>query len=240
MMYSVVIPAYNEERNISSTLKKTRRFMEEHDIDYEIIVVNDGSSDRTAGIVDEIIREKSTARIKMVNLGAKSGKGNAVRNGVKAALGDYIFFTDADLPYSVEAFSDAIACFRDKKADIIVGSRYSKGSAMEYGILRRIASRLFSNLVQLVLSFKIPDAQCGFKAFKKAIAKDLFEKLTITGFAFDDELLYMAKKRGLKILCIPVSMRKLDESSINLFLDSIKMIIDLFRIRVNDLKGRYS
>lgn len=239
MQVSLIIPAYNEEKRISSTLDAVSGFMREHFDNYEIIVIDDGSTDKTTDLVSEHI--KKDENIKLIPLRKNKGKGYAVKTGVRNSTGDYIFFTDADLPYSLDTILKGTKILSDKKTKLVIGSRdlYEHKHNIPYPIYRRLMSKTFSFFLNMVLGLGISDTQCGIKGFEKKAAKRIFEAITIEGFGFDVELLYIAKKYKYKICCIPVNLTYNKGSKINIVIDSIKMTWDVFNIKLNDLRGLY-
>lgn len=237
---SITLPAYNEQSLIAGTLASLDAFLAERFARYEIIVVDDGSSDQTA----EIVRRWQAgpgAQVHILVNDANYGKGYSIQRGMLQCTGQMIVFMDADLPYELEA----IVSFRQalqNGSDLAIGSRVLPGSHIE-GVpaLRFAAGQIFSWLVQALLFRGLPDTQCGFKAFTAQAARQIFPYLTITGFGFDVELLYLARKFGFKIQPVPVRMADdyRRDSRVRLVRDSLRMFLDLFRVRWNDLRGRY-
>jgi dolichyl-phosphate beta-glucosyltransferase len=237
---SVVLPAFNEENLIAGTLASLDAFLAHRFARYEIIVVDDGSSDQTAEIVKSW-RAAPTAQIHLLVNEGNMGKGYAIRRGVLASQAPVIIFMDADLPYRLEAIDLFLQALHNGY-DLAVGSRVLAGSHVE-GVprLRFIAGQVFSWLVQALLFRGLPDTQCGFKAFTARAASEIFPRLTIRGFGFDVEMLYLARKLGFRIQPVPVQMTETyrRDSRVRLLCDSLKMFLDLFRVRWNDLRGRY-
>jgi dolichyl-phosphate beta-glucosyltransferase len=238
MEISLVIPAYNEEKRITHTLQMVMPFMDKHFQSYEVIVVDDGSSDQTVSIVDGF----GHPNLHVSSLGQNMGKGMALKQGMLLAGGKYIFFMDADLPYPLESMNEALAVFYEKKADLVIGGRdlYQEKSDVPYPLSRKIASSAFSLFINSVLRLNIPDTQCGFKGFTRAATSAIFPQLTIQGFGFDFEMLFLARKYGCHIERIPVNLRHSGDSKVNIVKDSIKMAQDALQVRMNDWNGVYS
>lgn len=230
MKISVIIPAFNEEKNIKNTIFTLDKLLYENFTDYEIIVVNDGSNDRTKHILNEIF-----LNIHIINLNENHGKGYAIKQGIKYAGGDYIIFTDADLAYDVKN----IKLFEDKlkKSDIVIGVRNIKKDC--YSLKRRLYSNAFGYVTSLMLNEKI-DTQCGIKGFRKHCAKRIFPHIKTDGFAFDFEILYLAKKMKFSIDKINVVMNRQEKSSINFIKDPFFMLTDVLRVKMFDISGGYN
>jgi dolichyl-phosphate beta-glucosyltransferase len=225
---SIIIPGYNEERRIPTTLHSLVQFCADTFPSYEILFVDDGSTDRTW----EMIQAFRNPSIRAVRLPSNRGKGAAVKAGMLEARGDYRFFTDADLPYDLSAFSSAMAEFRNGPCQVVVGSRDLPGSTDRVGAghARRAASKIFSTLTGLALGTDIRDSQCGFKGFTARAAHTLFSHSRILGYAFDVEILLLARKHHLPVCRIPVTLVKDYDSKIHLPADGLRMIVDLVRI----------
>ncbi len=240
LVVSVVLPAFNEENLIAGTLASLDAFLAARFAHYEIIVVDDGSSDRTAEVIKSWHAGPGAVVRLLVNE-VNFGKGYAIRRGVLASQAPFVIFMDADLPYRLEAIDIFLQALQSG-SDLAIGSRVLAGSHVE-GVprLRFIAGQIFSWLVQALLFRGLPDTQCGFKAFTAAAAGQIFPRLTIDGFGFDVEMLYLARKFGFRIQPVPVQMTETyrRDSRVRLVRDSLKMFLDLFRVRWNDLRGRY-
>jgi dolichyl-phosphate beta-glucosyltransferase len=227
-MVSIIIPCYNEERRITTTLHSLVQFCSETFPRYEILLVDDGSTDRTW----EIIQDLRNPSIGPLRLRRNQGKGAAVRAGMLEARGEYRFFTDADLPYDLSAFLSAMAEFRKGPCQVVAGSRDLPGSADRVGAgrTRKSASRVFSTLTGLALGTDIRDSQCGFKGFTARASHALFSRSRIQGYAFDVEILVLARSLHLPVCRIPVTLVKDYYSKIRLPKDGLRMIADLVRI----------
>ncbi len=238
MELSLVIPAYNEEKRIKHTLEAVMPFMDNHFASYEVLVVDDGSTDGTVAVVEAL----GHPCLQVVSLKKNMGKGMALKHGMLLAKGKYIFFMDADLPYPLESITKALHVFYAKKADLVIGGRdlYQEQSDVPYPLSRKIASAVFSRFINAVLHLDIPDTQCGFKGFTKAATRVIFPQLTIQGFGFDFEMLFLARKYGYHIERIPVNLRHSVDSKVHIIRDSWKMFRDALQVRTNDWNGVYN
>ena len=195
MHLSFIIPAYNESRRIGDTLVKARDYFSRQGYDYEVIVVDDGSSDGTAGFV-----RRSFPDVHVIEYTPNQGKGHAVRTGMLAAQGDFRYFSDADGSTPVGEIEKLQARF-DDGADVVIGSRTLPDADVQVrqALYRQTMGRIFNVFVQLLAIKGFPDTQCGFKGFSRAAAADIFPRMTIKGFGFDAELLFIARKHGFRI-----------------------------------------
>jgi dolichyl-phosphate beta-glucosyltransferase len=236
---SIVVPAYNEEALIQSTLDGLRSYLLTRPERFEIVVVDDGSQDRTVALIKEW-RNSNDVLVKLLLNQTNRGKGFSVRCGVQESCGQFIVFMDADLPYELHAIEDFLQALRDGH-DLAVGSRILPESEVRgVSTIRYLAGRVFSWLEQSVLATGMADTQCGFKAFRSTAAKEIFRRLTIDGFGFDVEMIFVARK--LKYNIQPVAVQMIDRhraSRVHLFEDSVKMFINLFTIRLLNRQGKY-
>ncbi|MGA7615627.1 MAG: glycosyltransferase [Thermoanaerobaculia bacterium] len=228
---SLVIPAWNEGHEIQVTLAELTRYLRGTGLSYEVLVVDDGSTDDTAARVEEL--SATDASLRLLRLKRNSGKGAAVRRGVQEARGETIGFIDADLPYQLQNLGDAVTMVQSGTTDIAIGGRDLDESQADpsYPWLRKAMGRSFSLVVRTFLTPGIPDTQCGLKIFTAAAAKVLFAESRINGFGFDFEVLFLARKFGFRIERIPVSMSHRHESKVRLVRDSLRMLIDVIRVR---------
>jgi len=236
---SIVIPAYNEAKRISRTLETLRKYLEGTNWTAEVIVVNDGSSDETAAIV-ESYRDQWNA-LRLIENGRNRGKGFSVRNGALAAQGDVVLFTDADLSAPITEAPKLIDPIANEVCDVTFGSRAVDRSliGVHQSPFREISGRIFNLFVQGLIGLPFKDTQCGFKAFRRGAAEPVFERQTIMGFGFDPEILYVANKRGLRLREIPVRWDHAEGTKVRFLKDSCRMFLDLLQIRWNDLCGKY-
>jgi dolichyl-phosphate beta-glucosyltransferase len=233
---SVVIPAYNEERRLPATLERLQGYLSRQSFSYEILVVDNGSTDRTAAIVREFGRRVPAVRLAQTPI---RGKGVAVRTGMLRAAGQYRFFCDADLSMPVEEF-DRFYPPKLADADVAIASREAEGAhRFDEPPYRHFTGRFFSLAVKLLILRGFEDTQCGFKCFRGAAAEDLFSRQRFNGWSFDVEVLYLARRRGYRIREVPITWHYQSDSRIRLVNDSLRMLTDLLRIRWNGMRGIY-
>ncbi len=211
--FSVIIPAYNEEKTIEKAIAETQQVFEELGKSFEIIIVDDGSTDGTAYIVENLVGANIFLPLRLIKQSHNQGKGAAVKTGVMAALGEWILFLDADLAAHPSEIKKALPYLHD--LDIIIGSRRVAGAdiAERQPIYRHWLGRLFNYFIRIYLNLPYRDTQCGFKLFNQR-TRFLFEQLQSTGWVFDVELLYRARQAKLKIKEIPVTWRHGRESRV--------------------------
>jgi len=236
-MVSIVIPAFNEAARIGDSLQKVLAFVARAPFSAEVIVVDDGSSDATAAIV----RAASNATLRLINNRENHGKGYAIRQGVLNASGTYVLFSDADLSAPIEEAEKLLNFATQQNADVVVGSRAVDRRYIEkhQTAFREFGGILFNRMVRLILGLNISDTQCGFKLFRREPVRPLFEKQKVAGFGFDPELLFLAKRKGLRTIEVPVRWSHHEGSKIRPVRDGLRMLADLVRIRWNDLRGGY-
>jgi dolichyl-phosphate beta-glucosyltransferase len=223
---SLIIPAYNEEERIIPSLKKAEAYFESKDYSFEIIVVDDGSSDNTCKAALEF------DGIKVVRQSPNQGKGAAVRRGMLEAEGEYRLFADADFStpiYEVEKLIIAV----EKGADVAIGSRALNNNLIKehQPFYREFMGKTFNKLTQALVIKGIKDTQCGFKLFREKAALDIFKHAKVNHFGFDVEILFLAHKFGYKIAEIPVEWYNDERSKVNPIKDSYKMLRELFKIK---------
>jgi glycosyltransferase involved in cell wall biosynthesis len=235
---SLVIPAYNEQQMIAATLETLLQFLQMRFESFEILVVDDGSTDETVHVVRQF--SGTRPKVRLLEQGTNRGKGRAIQRGVQESLGEYILFMDADLPYDLAAVDVFMTALRSKY-DLAIGSRHMPGSRIQgVPLLRYITGQVFSLLVAALMFPGIRDTQCGLKGFRAEAARQIFKRVSIRKFGFDVEALYIARKHKYAILPIPVQMTGFrSDSRVRLLHDSSRMFIDLFTIRWNDLRGKY-
>ena len=229
---SVIIPAYNEAERIGSSLVAILNYLQAQTYTFELIVVDDGSRDKTIDVV------KSTPcaneKIRIVSYQPNRGKGYAIRQGVLASCGEYVLFMDADLSTPVAEIARALALSNDY--DIVIGSRALRNSqvVVYQPLYRRIGAKVFNVLRDGLVGAGIrrfKDTQCGFKLFRGDLARQIFSQAQVTGFMFDVEILYLALKWNLKIAELPVEWANVPGSKLRLFSDTRRMFQDLALIR---------
>jgi dolichyl-phosphate beta-glucosyltransferase len=227
MEISIVIPAYNEEERLPTTLRTIIDYFENLSKDYEIIVVDDGSQDNTAEIAQHF-----NPRVNVIKLPKNSGKGAAVREGISHAQGDFILFSDADLSTPITEFHKLQESL-ENGSHVAIGSRAIDSSLIKVHqpFYREFMGKTFNKIVRALVLRGIQDTQCGFKMFKNSVAKQIFSLAKIDGFGFDVEILYLAHKMNFKIAEIPVEWRNDTKSKISPVYDSLKMFFEILKIR---------
>src|SRR5579859_5715509 len=234
---SVVIPAFNEELRLPATLERIAAYLKDSRRDVEVLVVDDGSKDRTAAVAESFRSKIPTLRV--VPNGVNRGKGYSVRHGVQEARGRIVLFTDADLSAPIEEADklvDALQHF-----DVAIGSRAVNRSliTVHESPFREFAGIIFNRIVRVILRLPFVDTQCGFKAFQREKCKVIFEQQTIERFGFDPELLYLARHHELRIAEVAVRWSHSPATKVNMLRDSVQMFLDVVIIRWNSLRGRY-
>ena len=235
-MLSFVIPTYKGASILQKQLPSFIKYLNEKDILHEIIVVDDGSDDD--GQTQEVAEQLGCCFLANKN---NQGKGASVRKGVLAAKGEYICFTDVDIPFEFEDYRSFYNCLKDNNSDIVVGDRTLPGSTYftEISFKRKLGSDIFSAIVSKLFTAGLYDTQCGMKAFKKDVAQDLFSVSRINRFAFDVEIISIAVKRGYTVDRQPVKFRCNESKTVKVIQHGIGMLLDLFRIQFNHIVGRY-
>ena len=243
---SVIIPAYNEEPNFKKgALDQVSKYLSKQQYSWEVLVVDDGSEDSTAALCADFARKHNNFR---VIKNPHQGKAETVKAGVRQAKGEYILFTDFDQSTPISELEKLLPFFEE--FDIVIGSRQLPGAKREKEpIYRHLMGLVFNLLVQAIAVRGIWDTQAGFKCFKKDVAKILFEKLKVYGkgkkvkgalvTAFDVELLFIAKKHNYKIKEVPIIWHHEATTRVSPIKDSLRMLRDVLRIRLNDLRGVY-
>ena len=232
---TLVIPAYNEEFRLPKTLTDAAAYLDQWGIDYRVIVVDDGSKDNTAKLAAGYGDRFSTI------CQPNGGTGSAVQNGLLAATGRVVAFTDADLPYDLAALKAAYEIVSKGEADAVFGSRDMDDSAslVERQLLRTLASQVFRGIVTFLVSRQIRDTQCGLKIFSQSAARAIFSRSTVKGFAFDAEAVFLAHRLNLRLRKVPVTLINEYASTISLSRNAIPMLMDVVRVRWRAFNGRY-
>jgi dolichyl-phosphate beta-glucosyltransferase len=234
---SIVIPAYNEARRLPRTLQAWAEYLKEQQYVGEVVVADDGSRDETAAVVREY-GERDSA-IRLVALPVNQGKGGAVKAGMLAARGDYIFYVDADLNIAPEHVPRALR-YLEHDVDVVAGQRgLAEYAGNERSVGRLTAGALVQGLRRTIVLPTIRDTQCGFKGFRRPIAKAIFERTLIRSFAFDIEVLFLARQMRAVVMEMPVATEYRPESTYALRKHLVPMLSDIVRIRANHLRGRY-
>jgi dolichyl-phosphate beta-glucosyltransferase len=234
---SIIIPSFNEELRLPGSLERIASYIREKRPNTEVIVVDDGSTDRTREIAES--RREKIPQLRVLSNGTNRGKGFSVRHGSLEAQGGIILFTDADLSSPIEESEKLFVALQSH--DVAIGSRAVDRSLIEVheSLFREFAGIIFNRIVRVILRLPFVDTQCGFKAFRRERCHIIFEQQTIDRFGFDPELLYLARHHGLSIKEVPVRWAHSPATKVNMFRDSVQMFLDVFVIRWNALRGRY-
>lgn len=235
---SVVVPMYNEEKRIGASLERILACLGPKPYRWEVLPVDDGSTDGTREVVRRIAVGCPSEHIRLIEEEHR-GKGHVVRSGMLKARGEYILFTDADLSTPIEEV-DRFLAGAEQGYDIVIGSREAPG-ARRYGepFRRHLVGRVFNYLVRALAVKGFGDTQCGFKLFRRQAARALFPRQTIDRFSFDVEILYLAQKSGLRILELPVPWTYGPSSTMRVGQDGVRMGLDVLRVRYLAWRGRY-
>ncbi len=234
---SIIFPIFNESQRLYLATQDIKKFNEKKRIKkLEYIFVDDGSKDDSLQILATFIKKnkKSNINYKVLKIKNNTGKGNALKNGVKFCKNDWILTLDSDISVSISQINNwKKKKFLDKKNTIFFGSRNLLDSKMKYKLYRKILGILFSLFVNIFFSVNLKDTQCGFKLYRRKEAKLIFKNLKDQGFAHDIELILLAKKYNISITELPVNWTHRDNSKLNIFLDTFKMFYNLIKIKIN-------
>jgi len=232
---SIIIPAHNEENRLPKALEQVLGFLKKQSFSFEVIVVENGSTDDTLAIARKYAEEHAQVRV----LQSERGKGAAVRRGMLEAQGEYRFMCDADFSMPVEEMPKFIPpAFED--LEIAIASREAKGAVRHNEpYYRHLGGRGINLMIQMLILPGLNDTQCGFKCFRADVAEKLFNLQTLHGWSFDIELLYLARRHGYQINEIPVHWYHDTDTKVRAFHDAIRMIQDIFRVHVNAWCGIY-
>ena len=234
---SIIIPSFNEDQRLPDTLRKIAAYVRERRPNTEVIVVDDGSSDKTATVARSY--QARIPLLRVLSNGTNRGKGFSVRHGSLEARGNIILFTDADLSSPIEEGEKLLAGLTTH--DVAIGSRAVDRSLIEahQSAFRESAGIVFNRIVRIILRLPFVDTQCGFKAFRRERCRIIFEQQTIERFGFDPELLYLARHHGLSTIEVAVRWAHSPATKVSMLRDSVQMFLDVFVIRWNALRGRY-
>jgi len=236
---SIVIPAYNEEKRLPSTLDRLDEYVRQGPTPVrEVLIVNDGSRDGTANLVQ---RHAAThPYVRLLENPGNQGKGYSVRHGMLQAQGDWVLLTDADLSTPIEQMKKLLAAAAEQHARIAIGSRALDRSliGVHQPAFREFSGRVFNFVMRSVTRLPFMDTQCGFKLYEREAARAVFSRQTLRGFSFDVEHLFIARKLGLKTIEVPVVWNDVEGTKVGLT-QGLRSFADLMRIRRNDLKGLY-
>jgi len=234
---SIVIPAFNEEKRLPATLERIASYINKSGRATEVIVVDDGSGDRTIGVAESL--RETISDLRVVSNGRNRGKGYSVRHGFMESRGEIVLFTDADLSAPIEEADKLLA--KMDGYDVAIGSRAVNRELIEVheSKFREFAGIIFNRIVRLILRLPFVDTQCGFKAFRREKCRIIFEQQTIERFGFDPELLYLARHLGLRTAEVAVRWAHSPATKVNMLRDSVQMFLDVVIIRWNSMRGRY-
>ncbi|MGN6361546.1 MAG: dolichyl-phosphate beta-glucosyltransferase [Thermomicrobiales bacterium] len=236
---SLIIPAWNESKRITSSLRAIAAYFATVGYGYEVIVIDDGSSDDTAAIVTRIAEDYP--QLRLISYQSNCGKGHAVRTGVQAARGPYIMFTDADLSIPVTITAELLAALTTGDYDLAIASRWHPDStiAVPPPMPRRLMGSVFRWCVRRLVTSDVRDTQCGCKAYRAEVARHLFGLSQIERFSFDAEVIFLAHRAGYRIQEVPFALHYHHGSSVRPARDAILMLRDLVRIRLRAAHGGY-
>jgi dolichyl-phosphate beta-glucosyltransferase len=236
---SIVIPAYNEEDRLVDSIAKIAAYLDASGIDAEILVVDDGSRDRTAELAVKALQGR---RGRVLRNGDNRGKGYSVRHGVIEARGRFVLFTDADLSTPIEEHGKLAALIRERDLDVVIGSRALPNSDVQVrqGWLRKTMGRIFNTIIRVATGLPYRDTQCGFKLMDRDRVRPLFDKMVVNRFAFDVELLFLCARFGLSVADVPVTWRNATGSKVSMLRDPLNMIADVLRVRWRFRRGLYN
>lgn len=235
---SIVIPAYNEENRLPFTLKRIAAFLRIQDFKSEVVLVDDGSTDKTADLASMLAKELSIKLLLLKNP-TNVGKGAALKKGMLAARGKIVMFTDADLSTPIEELKKFLPYLSDYQ--VVVGSRKMKGAEIltHQPFYREFMGRVYSALARLILCLPVSDFTCGFKVFSREAANAIFSRQRVFNWSFDAEVLYLADKLGFRVKEVPVVWSDSPNTKVRLWRDVFSSFFGLLQIRLNDLRGFY-
>lgn len=246
-LVTIVIPTYNERQRIGATLERVQAFMAAQEYPAELLIVDDGSSDGTADLVDQL--RNGSDRVRTIRNDHR-GKAYTVRTGMLTAAGQYVLFTDADLSTPIDEVNSVLPHLQDG-CDVVIGSREAPGARRyDEPLTRHLMGRVYNTVVQLVTGQRFRDTQCGFKAFSREAAQAIFSRVQLYGpnspvlkranvTGFDVELLFVAHKLGLQVREIPVQWYYVSGSKVDRVRDSYQLFLDVLKVRIYDLLGKY-
>lgn len=237
-LLSVIVPAYNEGARLAASVAAIQSHLRGAGIDFELLVVDDGSTDDTPAVL--AAPRRADPCLCVIRHEENRGKGHAVRTGVAAARGRFIMFIDADLTIPIEIAGEMVRAL-ESGYDMAVASRWhpDSGYAVRPPLHRRVMGRVFRWYVRALIVSDVRDTQCGCKAYRREVARDLFGRQRIEHFSFDAEVIFLAARAGYRIKEVPATLRHHDSSSVRPLRDMPLMLRDLVRIRLNAARGLY-
>lgn len=232
---TVIVPAYNEESRLPATLDGLKSYLDAWGLDYRVIVIDDGSVDKTASLTLAYGRRFSTISQ------PQSGKGAAIRNGMMQATGRVVSFTDADLPYELSGLRNGYHLIHSGQTEVVFGARDMVGTEYKARrrVMRTIATTVFREVVRSLVSREVTDTQCGLKIFSRRAAQTIFSRTTINGFAFDAEVVYLTHHLRLAFRRIPVVLINEYASTLSLSRHALPMLLDVINLRMRAWRGEY-
>jgi glycosyltransferase involved in cell wall biosynthesis len=235
-LLTIIVPAYNEEQRLPGSLAQIAEFVAAQPYEIELIVVDNNSRDRTAAIVRAFAADHPYTRLIHEK---RQGKGSAVRAGIFAGRGEYLFICDSDLSMPIAEVSKFLPPEREGY-DVAIASREAPGARRYHEPqYRHLMGRVFNLIVQIVAVPGIRDTQCGFKCFRREVGHDIFACQTMNGFGFDVEILFTARRRGFDIIEVPVNWYYDPGSSVNILRDPFRMVREVLQVRLNGWRGMY-
>lgn len=239
MKISVVVPVYNEERRIAATLRHIFNYLNHKQIEFEIIVVDDGSFDQTSVLIQKTLPD--FGNLQTISYNQNRGKGYAVKTGMLAAKGEFVLFCDADSSTPIEELENFLP-YLNQGFHVIIGSRKMPGAHIEIkqSFCRRFMGKCFSELTNLILCTNISDITCGFKLFSKEVVGNVFTRQLSEGWSFDSEILFIIRRLGYRIKEVPVRWRNSPDTKVRLLRDTISSICGLIKIKINYWLGKYN
>ncbi|TMA10913.1 MAG: glycosyltransferase family 2 protein [Deltaproteobacteria bacterium] len=235
---SLIVPAFNEEARIGKSLDLILDFLQSQRYSFEVIIADDGSRDGTVELVRDRFGRHSN--VKILSQLRNQGKGEAVKQGMLSASGDYLFFSDADLSVPIESLPAFLARL-ENHCDVIIGTRKKAGALIEVHqpFYREFMGKTYTTLSNWILALQLSDFTCGFKGFRREAAKVLFSLQRLKNWSFDSEILYLAQLKGYKIEEIPVTWRDDKATKVKLWRDAVSSFLGLVKIRANQYVRRY-
>jgi dolichyl-phosphate beta-glucosyltransferase len=236
---SVVIPAFNEEARLSDSLPRIVAYLDRAELDAEVLVVDDGSSDGTRRIAWSALEGR---RARVLTNSENRGKGYSVRRGVLEATGNWVLMTDADLSSPIEEYATLAAAARDHDLDVAIGSRALPDSKVEVHqhFVRETMGKTFNLAIRAMTGLRFRDTQCGFKLMDRRRTEPLFRRMAVDRFAFDVELLFLCQRFGLRAREVPVVWRDSAGSRVSVLTDPLNMLFDVARVRWRFRRGLYN
>ena len=237
---SIIIPAYNEAQRIGRTLAATFDYLDAQNYTGEVIVVDDGSRDQTVKVVSDF-ELRADGRLQLLKNPGNRGKGYAVRNGMLKSKGEIALFYDADLSTPLSEVEKVIRPIAGNQSDVVFGSRALNRELIgeHQSLLRELRGRGGNLLMRTLVGLNFMDTQCGFKAFRREAVQSVFPLQQIDGFGFDPEILFVAQKQGWRLLETPVRWNHVEGSKVTLFGSTVKVLMEVVKIRWNDITGKY-